>query len=157
MPTPCVNIYWNEDRRHYVVQPAAASPLGASRELGEPIVVQPEEFDHAIASVVAKSLESYARTVYDPALEPRRSAKQWRDFVKHHKLVTLSMPSSKQILISACERRGGSYGGVKGGDIALDAASVAEKLPRAIREAFSKASYFPAQKWHFRRHQGCTG
>ena len=140
MPTPCVNIYRNEHSGHYVVQPAVASPLGASREFGEPIIVQPEEFDQVIASVVTKSLESYAKTVYDPAFEPRRSAKQWRDFVKQHKLVTVAMPSSEQILVSACERRGGSYGGVHGGDSSLDAASIPEKLPRAIREAFSKAT-----------------
>ena len=140
MPTPCVNIYWNEGKGHYVVQPAAASPLGASREFGEPIIVEPDEFDQTIVSLVVKNLENYANTVYDPALEPRRSTWQWRDFVKQHKLVTVAMPSPKQILISACERRGSSYGGVKGGDATLDAASMSAKLSQMIREAFLKAT-----------------
>jgi hypothetical protein len=85
-------------------------------------------------------LENYLTTKYDPALEKRRSEKQHLDFVKRHTLVFVSQLPSGQIDVSAGERHGGSYYGVKGGKTLIDAASVREQLPRVIREAFSKAT-----------------
>lgn len=136
---PSVSIYFDEIEKQYFVQPAVPSSLGGSREFGEPVVIQPQDFDSTITGNVLDSLENYLKTRYDPALERRRSPKEQLDFAERHKWVCVARLPSGQLRVSAGERHGGSYHGVKDGDTLLDAASVRENLPRAIREAFRKA------------------
>jgi hypothetical protein len=102
-------------------------------------VIRGQEFDSAIADVVLNCLEEYLKTKYDPALERRRSGKEQLEFARRHRWVCVSRLSSGQIEVSAGERHGGSYHGVKDGDMLLDAASARENLPHTIREAFRKA------------------
>ena len=136
---PTVSIHFDTIDGQYLVQPSVPSSLGGSREFGEPILIREQDFDSTVADVVLRCLESYLTTKYDPALEKRRSEKQHLDFVKRHTWVCVAQLPSGQVRVSAGERHGGSYHGVKGGDTLLDSRSVRENLPRVIREAFRKA------------------
>jgi hypothetical protein len=136
---PSVSIYFDELDKRYIVQPAVPSSMGGSREFGEPLVISPQDFDSTITDIVLGSLENYLKTRFDPALEPRRSTKQQLDFAKRHKWVCVARLPSGQLRVSAGERHGGSYHGVKDGDIVLEDRSVRENLAHTIREAFRKA------------------
>jgi len=136
---PSASIYFDEVDKQYLVQPAVPSSLGGSREFGEPFLVAEMDFDSKIAEATLSSLENYLKTKYDPALEVRRSDKEQRDFAKRHKWVCVFRLPSGQLEVSAGQRRGGGYHGVKNGDTLLEAGSTREDLTRAIREAFRKA------------------
>jgi hypothetical protein len=139
MATPSASIFWNRNKGTYLFQEHMPSPLGGSRDLGEPILVKADEFDSRIAGLVLDSLASYQQRVYDPKMERRSSDKERLNFVKEHLLVVVAIIPSGQVRVSACGRRGLSYGGVKDGEVVVDAISAMEKLPGAIRDAFSKA------------------
>jgi hypothetical protein len=114
------------------------SPLGGSRACGELAAVQGDEFDSRIADLVLVGLANYEKRIYDPKIEYRSSDKARLAFVKEHFLVDVSKVSSGQIRISACERRGGSYGGVKDGAVVLDASlAVTPRIVSPLQRSFS--------------------
>jgi hypothetical protein len=137
--TPTVSIYFDTVDGHYLVQPTVPSPLGGSRESGKPVPIREQDFDSSIAEVVLDYLQRYLNTKHDPTLERRRSEKQQLDFVKRHKWVSVARLASGEVQVSAGERQGGGYHGVRDGDLILNASSVRENLPQALREAFHKA------------------
>jgi hypothetical protein len=143
-PVPSVSIYWNRTRGHFLVQRTAPILTGAfagtSGEFGTAIRIPAEEFDSRIASLILESLAGYQNNAYDKDAAPHHTDNEQIDFAKQHLLVHVAALPSGQIRVSACERRGGSYGGVKDGDMILDASSAVEELPRVIHEAFSKAT-----------------
>jgi len=136
---PSVSIYFDEIDKQYIVQPAVPSSLGGSREFGTPFVISQQDFDSKITDIILDSLEKYLTTRYQPALERRRSTKEQVEFTKRHRWVCVARLPSGQLRVSAGERHGGSYHGVKDGDIVLGDRSVRENLAHTIREAFQKA------------------
>ncbi len=138
MPTPSVNVFWNEKKNEYLIQQQAPTTQGGSGSFGDPVILRNEDFDANVANLVFTGLENYGGNVYDPAAAI--SGKGWREFARQHKLVNVAKFPSGEILVSACERYGAGYGGVKNGDFKLDRAGAKEELPVVLRAAFRKAS-----------------
>ena len=143
MSVPSVSIYWNQEKRQFLVQRLAAirtGPFtGAAGEFGSPIVLESEEFDSRIASAVLQALAEFEKHEYDSKRAARHTDEQRLDFVRAHLLVNVTRIPTGEIRVRACERRGGSYGGVPDGEMTLDPNSVSEELPRVLHEAFRKA------------------
>ena len=115
------------------------SPLGGARDCGQPLLIEASESDSRIPPLVLEGLRSFEQRSYDSRLERRSSDSERQAFVKEHLLVIVTKTSPNHLRVSACERNGLSYGGVKDGDVLLDFATAVEELPKAIHHAFSKA------------------
>lgn len=66
MSAPCVNVFWNENETHYVVQYQVAAPDGGSEAFGDPILVSTVKLASEVGKIVLEGLAKYFRPQVRP-------------------------------------------------------------------------------------------
>lgn len=134
-----ISLYRSSKSGNFIVQPMTRHPLGCSGEFGGPTAISNDQFDACIVPIVIENLGKYHEQVYQEDLAPKRSAKEYRKFVKEHLHVSVTRFPSGQIDISPSHHERGGYVGDKE-SISLRPDEIPWRLAPALREAFSKSS-----------------
>jgi len=116
----------------------ARHPTGASADFGDPTEIGQLDFDRRIAEEALDALGKYHKQKFDRALAKRYSDEEYAKFVRGHDSVDVTLYEDNRVVtVVPCFPRAGGAASRKGYTISFGEDEIGEKLPEALRAAFS--------------------
>jgi hypothetical protein len=113
----------------------------AMGEIGEPTLITDAEFDSRIGGLLLQHLDAYRDSVWTQETARRCGTPQEsRAFTKKHLNILIARRPSGDLVITPMHHHGSGYTGRESEQIVVPKEDMPEKIPSALRRAFSIAT-----------------